>query len=269
MQGRVINMFGKKKIKAEEVKNAQFEDTKAVLESRDHKQKAEVKKEMKELLNASRQFQQKRIEMAEKSEKRAWKVAFAGVAVGLAGVVAVACLAPFKTAVPYLLRYNSETGYTDLAPVYQNNKKSLNEVVDKYFLSRFVIYHESYDWQTIQNSADNVKLMSDSRVNAEYQAYIRSDNSPLKVLGEDKKLKVDVISVTFLGEVAQIRYRKTVLNNAGQPDVNYQPLNYIATINYDYGKKLTFDKDRINVNPLGFRALSWNSTPENVSASTR
>lgn len=262
-------MFGKNKEKPEVVKQEHFDDTKKVLAERDHKQKAEVKKEMKELLNSSFEFQKKRIEMAEKSERRAWKVAFAGMAIGVAGVVAVACLAPFKTAVPYLLRYNADTGYTDLAPVYQNNKQSLGEAVDKYFLSRFVIYHESYDWQTIQNSADNVELMSDSHVNAQYQAYIRSDNSPLKVLGENKKLQIDVISVTFLGDVAQIRYRKTVLNNVGQPDVNYQPMNYIATINYDYGKKLTFDKDRINVNPLGFQALSWNSTPENVSASTR
>ncbi|MEJ3301469.1 type IV secretion system protein [Escherichia coli] len=258
-------MFGKKKNNAEAVKEELLEDTKAVLGQRDHKQKAEVKKEMRELLNSSLEFQKKRLEMAEKSERRAWKVAFAGVAVGVAGVVAVACLAPFKTAVPYLLRYNADTGYTDLAPVYQNNKKTLGEAVDKYFLSRFVIYHEGYDWQTIQNSADNVELMSDDRVNRQYQASIRSDNSPLKVLGEDKTLKIDVISVTFLSDVAQIRYRKTVLNKSGEPDVNYQPMNYIATISYDYGKKLTFDKDRINVNPLGFRALSWNSTPENVS----
>ncbi|MGK3116002.1 virB8 family protein [Candidatus Pantoea formicae] len=262
-------MFRKTKKSAEEIKQAQFDDTKAVLENRDHQQKREHKKELKELLAASQQFQQSRIEMVEKSERRAWKIAFAGVGVGVLGVVAVACLAPFKTAVPYLLRYNSETGYTDLAPVYQNNKKTLGEAVDKYFLSRFVIYHEGYDWQTIQNSADNVALMSNDRVTSEYNANIRSEGSPLKVLGEDKKLKIDVISVTFLGDVAQIRYRKTVLNSAGQPDTNYQAMNYIATVNYDYGKKITFDKDRINVNPLGFEALSWNSTPENVSASSR
>ena len=262
-------MFNLKKKNPESVKEEIFEDTKEIIQSRDHNQKREVKKQMKELLDATQQFHIKRIEIAEKSERRAWKVAFAGVAVGVAGVIAVACIAPLKTVVPYLMRFNSDTGYTDIAPIYQNNKQSQGEIVDKYFLSRYVIYHEGYDWQTIQSYSDNVALMSSDHVFMSYDTALRGDNSPLKVLGENKRMKIDVIGVTFLGDVAQIRYRKTVLAGNGEPDVNFQPMNYLATVNYDYQKKIRFDKERINVNPLGFQVLSWNTSPENVASTSR
>lgn len=258
MQG--IKMMKRKKLQDD------FNDTKSIIENRTHEQERQTDKKLKGLLKSSRDFQTSRIDLAERSEKRAWKIAYLGMGIGFAGVLAVACLAPFKTAVPYLLRYNSETGYTDLAPVYKSNSKTLGDNVDKYFISRYVQYRESYDWSTIQDNVDFADLLSTQNVFSEFNAFIHSNNSPVKILGVNKKIKVDVISVSFLGDVAQVRYRKTVLDSNGQPSSGYTPINYIANVKYDYDKKIVYAKDAVNVNPVGFEITAWNTSPENVDA---
>nr|WP_251287736.1 VirB8/TrbF family protein [Escherichia coli] len=48
---------------------------------------------------------------------------------------AIASLAPLKTAVPFLVRVDNSTGYTDIAPQLSDAKESYQDVETKYFLS--------------------------------------------------------------------------------------------------------------------------------------
>ncbi|MBA0942279.1 conjugal transfer protein TraG, partial [Escherichia coli] len=87
---------------------------------------------------------------------------------------AIASLAPLKTAVPFLVRVDNSTGYTDIAPQLSDAKESYQDVETKYFLSKYLINYEAYDWQTIQEQADTVKIMSSQKVFSAYDTMIRA-----------------------------------------------------------------------------------------------
>lgn len=55
------------------------------------------------------------------------------------------------------MRVDNSTGYTDIAPQLSDAKESYQDVETKYFLSKYLINYEAYDWQTIREQADTVK----------------------------------------------------------------------------------------------------------------
>jgi type IV secretion system protein VirB8 len=123
---------------------------------------------------------------------------------------------------------------------------------------------EGYDWDTIQQSYDAVKLMSGSSVASQYDNVINNKQfSPLFLLKQDKRVNVRILSVSFVDKLAQVRFIKHVQNMDGSPATDYQPSNWIATIAYDYDKTIQYEKDRL-INPLGFEVTSYRVDQENV-----
>ncbi len=109
------------------------------------------KKRKKDYFKAIRDFERSEIDIIKKKAKT-----FTILAIGEFVVIcilgfAIASLAPLKTAVPFLVRVDNSTGYTDIAPQLSDAKESYQDVETKYFLSKYLINYEAYDWQTIQN----------------------------------------------------------------------------------------------------------------------
>nr|WP_250696484.1 type IV secretion system protein [Escherichia coli] len=78
--------------------------------------------------------------------------------------------------------------------------------------------YEAYDWQTIQEQADTVKTMSSQKVFSAYDTMIRADSSPLNILKNNYKIKVQINSVILLRkDMAQVRFKKMVLDLSGKP----------------------------------------------------
>lgn len=226
------------------------------------KKMVEVKKENQPFYDAVKQFEKNEIATVQSKAKLLTRLCVAEfVVIGLLGA-GIAALAPLKTAVPYVIRVDNSTGYTDVVPQINNAKESYQEVETKYFLSQFVINYESYEWQTIQQMMDTVKVMSASKVFSQYNTAIRADSSPLNVLKDNYKMRVKIKSVTMLKpDVAQVRFSKMILDSSGKPAPEYRMTDWIATIAFDFNKKIETEEQRL-INPLGFQALSYRVDPE-------
>ena len=226
------------------------------------KKMIEVKKENQPFYDAVKQFEKNEIATVQSKAKLLTRLCVAEfVVIGLLGA-GIAALAPLKTAVPYVIRVDNSTGYTDVVPQINNAKESYQEVETKYFLSQFVINYESYEWQTIQQMMDTVKVMSASKVFSQYNTAIRADSSPLNVLKDNYKMRVKIKSVTMLKpDMAQVRFSKMILDSSGKPAPEYRMTDWIATIAFDFNKKIETEEQRL-INPLGFQALSYRVDPE-------
>ena len=228
------------------------------------KERQEISKKTREHLDSKKKYEADRIQFHKAMGRVGLSVGAVGAVIGLAGVVAVAGLTPLKKSEPFVLRVDNNTGAVDIVqPISDSQSTTYGEVVDKYWLAQYIIERESYDWQLIQNSFDRVKLMSAPNVFAEYNAYITSAKSPVNTFKEDKKVRVEVLSVSFINNIGQVRFSKTVLDANGQPDTVYPVTNWLATISFDYKKEIKLEKDRRS-NPLGFETTSYRVDSENI-----
>lgn len=218
---------------------------------------------------AVREFENDRITLAFKSAKTAWRIAIIACVVTALMAAAIAMMMPLKKVMPYVIRVDNNTGYTDVVTPMSDAQTTYGQELDKYWLSKFVTNRESYEWQTVQNMYDVVGLMTNDKVFTEYKTIIENkDVSPLYLLKKDKKVMVRVVSVTFVGDVAQVRFIKYVKNSNGTMAPEYKPANFVATIAYDYLKKIRTEQQRL-INPLGFRVISYRADPENVAGGKR
>jgi len=215
------------------------------------------KKEQQALFDAVKNFEKDNIAIIKRKAKVWMRLAIAEfVVIGLLAS-AIIVMAPLKTAVPFLVRVDNNTGYTDIAPQLSNAQETYQEAEAKYFLTKYVINYESYDWQTIQAQSEIIGLMSSPKVAGQYNTAIRAENSPLNILKDQYKIKVKVKPVVFLKpDLAQIRFTKMVLDNNGNPAPEFRTTDWIATIPFDYNKKIKTESER-QINPLGMQVLSY------------
>ncbi|HAO3424179.1 TPA: type IV secretion system protein, partial [Escherichia coli] len=95
-----------------------------------------------------------------------------------------------------------------------------------------------------------------------YDTMIRADSSPLNILKNNYKIKVQINSVILLRkDMAQVRFKKMVLDLSGKPAPGYRATEWISTISFDWDKDIKTEKERL-VNPLGLQVLSYQPDPE-------
>ena len=228
------------------------------------KEENDVTKETDRFFKEVKEFQNDRLAQVKKLSKIAWLSTAIMTFIVVVMAVAIAAMMPLKTVEPFVIRVDNNTGFTDVAQPLANNKTTEGQEVDKYFLAKWVVNRESYDWQTIQNMSDTIELMSSNRVFSEYRNIITNKvTSPLFILKQDKKVMVRVSSVTFIDDVAQVRFIKFVKNANGTMAPEYPTTNWIGTIGFDYKKTISKQQERL-VNPLGFQVTSYRVDPENI-----
>lgn len=166
-------------------------------------------------------------------------------------------LAPLKTVEPFLLRVDNTTGYVDRVSPYDVKGNTVNEAVQRYFLARFIENREGYEWFTVQDMYNFVESTSNKSVFDAYKNYMISEQSPVKVLSNRMKMLVKVNGITFLDDsTAQIRFTKLITEPDGKAAVGYVPTKWIATLKFDFSKKITTEQERL-LNPLGLNVFSY------------
>ncbi|ELS6025007.1 type IV secretion system protein [Salmonella enterica] len=196
---------------------------------------------------------------------------FGGVGVIAAGAMAVAlaAIAPLKEVKPYISRVDEVTGQVSIVSAVGDDKIKLSyqNLIDASNLANFVVERESYDWNSIQNNLDQVKLRSTSSVYEAMRRFIvESPNSPLELLAKDKIMKVGITSRPIVDSnkgVGTVRFYKAVTDGTGKPVQGYPITYWQATITFDYDHKLKSDDDYIN-NPLGFNVTSYRVDQESL-----
>ncbi|EGQ8101900.1 conjugal transfer protein TraG [Vibrio parahaemolyticus] len=237
-----------------------FEQNKKALNAPNSKA---LTQETNDYLNQIKQFENDRVDMAKQSAKTAWKVATgAGTLAGLA-LIALAVTMPLKEVEPYLLSVDSKTGFTTiLKPLADAQKTTYGEVLDRFWVNRYIIERNSYIWESVQGSFDVIKLMSASNVFARYKSYIMGDKSPVATFKDRKQIKVSIKNITFLPAsddeqiIAQVQFSRDVLSRDGQPASGYKTTHWTATLTFDYLAPVKSEIAR-RQNPLGFRVTSY------------
>lgn len=215
------------------------------------------KEALKKLTKTTLDFEKSILDVKDKKIKLLTRALIASLVVASSLSVAILVLAPLKTAVPYLLRVDANTGYVDKLEPYNASKTNVNEAVVRYFISKYVENRESYDWYLIQSMYDFILETSSGREMNAYKTYLSSEYSPLKKLSKSAKIVSRINSITFLNNTtAQIRFTKKFENLDGTPLDNYPTTQWLATLSFDFAKIIKTERERL-MNPLGFQVQSY------------
>jgi len=176
--------------------------------------------------------------------------------------LAILCLAPLKTTVPYLVREETSGAVTTLTALSGQPGATYSEAVRKYFLGKYVVARETYDATDVLQGYRTVELLSDTAERGLFHQQIASNNpaSPVVLYGSQAKRYVRIKSISFLSDkAAQVRF--TALERRGSsPD---KVSDWIATLAFDLGGVSSSEEDRL-INPLGFVVSSYRIDQEVV-----
>lgn len=195
----------------------------------------------------------------ERSERRAWKVAFGALGVSVLLTATLVALMPLKQAVPYVLAVDRATGNVEVLNI--GNLGSLTpyrELLDLHWAQKYVIARESYQWRLLQSDYDLVLSMSNDPVGREYAGLYEGPNARDKKFGPDTEMKVEIISVTPPPDSqgrAVVRFAKTV--RRPQTNTSEPPQYFVATLAFEYKSSMFGKLTQLLQNPAGFRVTAY------------
>lgn len=202
-------------------------------------------------LDEARSWETSTVLALRQSLRTAWRVAGAGVAVGVLGVAAATLQATQAPPMPLVLRVDASTGVVDRVDSLQEGKVTTSEATDKYFAQLYVRYRESWDPAVAQEYYYAAALMSTQGEQGRYEAYYRSPQSPLALYGENARVRIEIGGTSFLAPgVASVRYLRVL----ERPGTSVREVtHHTATVTFSYSSGRMSEHDR-TINPLGFQA---------------
>jgi type IV secretion system protein VirB8 len=196
--------------------------------------------------------------LVEKSNKRAWGVAWAAILLAILMGGLIAYMLPLKKTEPYVVRVDQTTGMVDIITAVNKETMSPDEALDKFFTSTYVLKRESYYDNLISQDYVYVQKHSNNHVASEYRAIYEGENARDRLLA-NHEVKGKILSVV-LGESAGAKTAQIRINLITKDLRNNNITNKITrvvTLNYDYSPEtLTKEEERLS-NPLGFKVTSY------------
>ncbi|MFI3256096.1 MAG: type IV secretion system protein [Psittacicella sp.] len=251
-------MLNKKKKTTKEI----FQDNKEFLQ----KDKVNNSSIIKKYFEINKKAESDRVAEAFARENIYKKIAIFCGFISILCVGAVIALTPLKQVRPYVITVNQNTGYTELVP--QLTAKITPKIATtKYWLSQYIIQRFNYNWYNVANNYNAINLMSNKSVFAAYSAIMQSKSGPLYKLGKNTNYVTTVNAVTLLNaHTAQVRYTLKSVGPTGQETAGNIPVNYVATLTFEWQPgKISTVKQRL-INPLGLTVMSFGTTQEVINA---
>lgn len=218
-------------------------------------------------VDSNRAWEVDRALMLERSERRAWWVAIAGLMLGMIGIAAVFVQGPLRRVVEIPIVVDRVTGEATIQQRLSVETIPPMEALDKHNLATFVRARESYSWMFLQRDFDQVARMAVPAVFTDYNRLFDGDTALQKKLGASEDWRVNVVGVRLAasgrsgnrGE-ATVTYDKVVrLTDRNLPDVTTR---HVASVVFQYQPKvLAKERDRLE-NPFGFVVMAYRSDPE-------
>lgn len=216
-----------------------------------------------DFIQSAEEFEKSEIDAVRRQSKTAWSVAGVAVLMAAAATFAVAALAPLKSVEPFIVRVDNNTGYTDVISTLKHQTVENDEVMNNYWLGKYVEYREGYDWYTVQDTYDATMLLSAPQEQEVVNRLFNSEYAPHKVLTDKYQVKVKIKMITYLGGTAQVRFEKIRIPTSQATHEAPVTQNMMATIAFGYENGAQNEKERL-VNPLGFQAVSYRADMENA-----
>lgn len=203
----------------------------------------------------------------ERSERRAWAVAIAGLVLGLIGIAAVFVQGPLRRVVEIPIVVDRVTGEATIQQRLSVESIPPMEALDKHNLATFVRAREGYSWMFLQRDYDQVSRMAVPTVFSDYSRLFDGEAALQKRIAAAEDWRINVVGVRLSatgrsgnrGE-ATVTYDKVVrLADRNLPEVTTR---HVASIVFRYEPKvLAKERDRIE-NPFGFVVTAYRSDPE-------
>jgi type IV secretion system protein VirB8 len=207
-------------------------------------------------------------DLARRSERRAWMVAFIAVCVCVILAGGYMYMLPLKEKVPYIVMADAYTGTSSVSRITDdvvNRRITASEAINRSNITHFILARESFDvtmislrdWATVLTMASpNIaKAYTDLHSQA-------NPNAPYKTYGRDRAIRVKILSIVLIGgddgttpKGATVRFNRVVYNKVSGQTV---PLDSkIATIAFAYKPNLKMDDQYRVENPLGFQVTDY------------
>ncbi|EAI1303557.1 type IV secretion system protein [Campylobacter coli] len=195
--------------------------------------------------------------LIEKSNKRAWLIAFISIFIAIISIIAVVLLTPLKTIEPYVIRVDNTTGMVDILTMLDEKEIKANEALDKYFISTYVKAREGYYYELLNQDYLLTQLMSSEKVANEYRVWYEGENARDQILKNSNEVNVQILSIV-LGNSNGIK-TSTIRAKIITKNLNTRGLSEstkVITLSYDYILAKASEKNRI-LNPLGFKVTNY------------
>jgi type IV secretion system protein VirB8 len=232
-----------------------------------HTGKPATASELADSIEANQAWEIDRQLLTERSERRAWRVAAGGAALGLIGIAAVFVQGPLRSIVEVPIVVDRVTGETTVQQRLAVETIPPLEALDKHNAAAFVRAREGYNWMFLQRDFDQVARMAVPTVFADYNRLFEGDAALQKKLAGTQDWRIHIVGVRLAaagrsgnqGE-ATVTYDKVVhLIDRNLPDVTTR---HVASIVFKYQPKvLAKERDRLE-NPFGFVVTAYRSDPE-------
>jgi type IV secretion system protein VirB8 len=210
-------------------------------------------------------------DIAKRSEKRAWTVAWIAIFIVIVMLGGLIYVLPLKKEVPYLIMADAFTGQATVATLKGDfsspNSITQSEALNRSNIAQYIIGRESFDasmmvlrdWRLISS-------MSSSNVRAGYEAIHATANaeSPYKIYGKDRAIRVEILSIQFtpprgtgenVRKGADVRFQRRIYNKKNGA---MEPLDSkVARLEFTYKSNLAMDEKDRYLNPLGFQVTEY------------
>lgn len=219
-------------------------------------------------LAQSTQFELTIADLARRSERRAWWVAWCAVAMALIISGGYYYMLPLKQKVPYLIMADAYTGTATVARLdgdFAMRGITTREAVNRSNVAHFVLARESYDLDLLNlHDWKTVQTMAAPGVKAPYVQLFSNGNpdSLVKQYGKDQAIRVKLLSIQLIGggpgrtpRGATVRFQRSLYNK--QTGATRPIDNKIATMAFTYKQNLEMDDQSRIENPLGFWVTSY------------
>lgn len=210
----------------------------------------------KEKFAKAMSWEASRVHQLEVSERRAWRVVWTTGALVVLSWVAIVLMMPLKETVPYVVRVDSSTGIPDILTTLNSEKVEFDEVMDRYWLARYVRAREGYDWYTLQEDYETVGLLSNADVGRIYASQYEGENALHTRLANRVRKTVEIVSIVPTpNRTATIRFR----TRTAPPDGSSPPevATHVATVAYQYKQPSVMSNSDRLINPFGFIVTSY------------
>ncbi|EAJ2045747.1 type IV secretion system protein [Campylobacter coli] len=212
---------------------------------------------MKNDFNSAMDYEASFRYLIDKSNKRAWLIAFVSIFIAIISIVAVVLLTPLKTIEPYVIRVDNTTGMVDILTMLDEKEISSNEALDKYFISQYVKAREGYYYELLNQDYLLTQLMSSEKVANEYRAWYEGENARDQILKNSNEVSVQILSIV-LGESNGVKTAtvRAIITTKNLTSKGTTQATKVITLSYDYILAKASEENRF-LNPLGFKVLTY------------
>lgn len=207
------------------------------------------------------------VRKANRSRALAWFVTIVFALIALFALLALVMLVPLKSFEPVIVVVDKATGYIETkSGLTKAQNLTDSRAITQANVVRYIRTREGYDPYAIDTNVGTAALLSTGDAARELLEQYSAANpkNPTKVYGKNKRVLVDVKSVTFPNDsTALVRFSTTE-----KSDTDTITRHYIAVVRYRYTDEPATNEWRFE-NPLGFQVYSYRRDQETVTEGSK